>query len=159
MQVIWPVAEWESPRPRTMKENELPRGRQAPPDPPNRTCLCLEQASICELLQTPPLQVHPRLACALLSPTPALGPATGHGALQRTARKFPAHSVLDTLCQTPTAEHGAVAGWPAELEGWEMAGPHPCGPGGFGPVCQRSCCHGCTEPCQVRVASPPAAWP
>lgn len=31
----------------------------------------------------------------------------------------------DALCPPPTAEHGAVAVWLAELEAWGMAGPHP----------------------------------
>lgn len=54
------------------------------------------------------------------------------------ARKLPAHSVPDTLCQTPAAEHGAVAIWSAEPEAWGVAGPYPHGPGGFGPTCRHS---------------------
>lgn len=140
-------------------ENELPRGRQAPQILRTGLAYVSSRPQFVSSCRPHFCRYTPGWLVPFYLQPPLWALPPGHGALQRTAHKFPAHSVLDTLCQTPTAEHGAVAGWPTELEGWGMAGPHPCGPGNFGPVCQRSCCHGCTEPCQVRVASPPAAWP
>ena len=85
----------------------------------------------------PPSTDTPQQGSCRFIPSPRSGPyCPGHGALQRTARELPAHSVPDALCQTPAAEHRAVAVWSAELEAWGVAGPHPCGPGGLGPTCQ-----------------------
>lgn len=66
--------------------------------------------------------------------SPALGTAAQDTEPSRgQALKLPAHGVPDTLCQTPTAEHGAL--WPAEREGggrgYTLVGQD------FSPTCQR----------------------
>lgn len=123
------------------------------------THLRISQALRCGLPLIPPLPIHPSWAHALLSPPLlwALLPRTWRSPGDGPPAPRPLRAGRLVLDAHPTAEHGAVALWPAELEDWGMAGPPPCRQEASVLPPARDRCQGCTEPYQVPVASPPAA--
>lgn len=141
-------------------ENELSRGEAGTPKPSKGDSPAYQVGLKLQAPADPISANIPPAGLMPFYPHPRSEPCCpGHGALQRKARKLPAHSMLDALCQTPTSDHRAVAKSSAELEGWGLAGPHPRGPGGFGPACQHRAVAMVAQSPARCVTSPPAAWP
>lgn len=69
---------------------------------------------------------------------PTQGPAAQDMVLSRGQPESSSPTACGRL--VPDTPHGArsCGRAAAELEDWGLAGPHPCGPGGFGPTCQQS---------------------
>lgn len=102
----------------------------------------------------------PSWAHALLSSAPALSPAAQDMVLSRGQPESSPPTAYWMSCAIRPPQ--TMEPWPnrrLELQGWRLAGPHPHGPGGFGPAYQHRTVAMVAEPCQVRVTSPPVAWP